>query len=156
MSDRFKFGHWRRRPISGSNEGARRVVLVGRNPPNPCVPSLHRLCRRKSGSWELRRHALSCLLLLALLVTASPVAAKKRVRDLFGLKIGMSEESVHKKLKKIAIQQKEEKEKEEEGEHEVWSLKNLAQSRKVDCVINLCNYANSNLFLCAFASLRDI
>jgi hypothetical protein len=75
------------------------------------------------GGWELRRHALSFLLLLTFVVTASPVSAKKRVRDLFGLKIGMSEESVHKKLKKIATQQKEEKEKEEEGEQEVWSLK---------------------------------
>jgi len=74
------------------------------------------------GGWELRRHALSFLLLLTFVVTASPVSAK-RVRDLFGLKIGMSEESVHKKLKKIATQQKEEKEKEEEGEQEVWSLK---------------------------------
>lgn len=123
MSDLFKFGHWRRRPISGSNEGARWVALIGRNPPNPCVPSLHRLCRRKPGSWELRRHALAFLLLLALLVTASPVAAKKRVRDLFGLKIGMSEESVHKKLKKSATQQKEEKDNGEEGEQEVWSVK---------------------------------
>jgi len=70
----------------------------------------------------LRRNALSFLLLFTFLVTASPVSAKKRVRDLFGLKIGMSEESVHKKLKKIATQQKEEKEK-EEGEQEVWSLK---------------------------------
>src|ERR1044072_9950903 len=56
-------------------------------------------------------------------MTASPVSAAKPVRDLFGLKIGMSEESVHKKLKKIASQQKEEKEKEQEGEQEVWSLK---------------------------------
>ena len=70
----------------------------------------------------MRRNALSFLLLFTFLVTASPVSAKKRVRDLFGLKIGMSEESVHKKLKKIATQQKEEKEK-EEGEQEVWSLK---------------------------------
>ena len=70
----------------------------------------------------MRRNALSFLLLFTFLVTASPVSAKKRVRDLFGLKIGMSEESVHKKLKKIATQQKEEKEN-EEGEQEVWSLK---------------------------------
>src|ERR1044071_1626391 len=72
---------------------------------------------------ELRRHALSFLLLLTFLVSAFPVSAEKRVRDLFGLKIGMSEESVRKKLKKIATQQKEEKEKEEEGEQEIWSLK---------------------------------
>jgi len=71
----------------------------------------------------LRRQSLSFLLLLTFVVTASPVSAKRRVRDLFGLKIGMSEESVHKNLKKIATQQKEEKEKEEESEQEVWSLK---------------------------------
>jgi hypothetical protein len=72
---------------------------------------------------ELRRQAVSFLLLLTFVVTASPVSAAKSVRDVFGLKIGMSEESVRKKLKKIATQQKEEKEKEEEGEQEVWSLK---------------------------------
>ena len=72
---------------------------------------------------ELRRHALSFLLLFTFVMTAAPVSAKQRVRDLFGLKIGMSEESVHKKLKQIAAQQKEEKEKEEEGEQEVWNLK---------------------------------
>ena len=83
------------------------------------MPSLH----RKPGRLELRRHALSFLLLLLLVLPASSVSAKKRASDLFGLKIGMSEEAVHKKLKKFATQQKEEKEKEEEGEQEVWSLK---------------------------------
>lgn len=71
----------------------------------------------------MRRQAVSFLLLLTFVVTASRVSAAKPVRDLFGLKIGMSEESVRKKLKKIATQQKEEKEKGEEGEQEVWSLK---------------------------------
>jgi hypothetical protein len=71
----------------------------------------------------LRRQVVCFLLLLIFVVTASAVSAAKPVRDLFGLKIGMSEESVRKKLKKIATQQKEEKEKEEEGEQEVWSLK---------------------------------
>jgi len=71
----------------------------------------------------LRSQAVSFLLLLTFVLSASPVAAAKPVRELFGLKIGMSEESVRKKLKKIATQQKEEKEKEEEGEQEVWSLK---------------------------------
>ena len=91
-----------------------------------CVVSRHNVQNFGSQALEdleLRRQTLSFLLLLTFLVTVSPVSAKKRVRDLFGLKIGMSEESVHKTLKKIAIQQKEEKEKEEEGEQEVWSLK---------------------------------
>ena len=82
------------------------------------MPSLHRLLE----GLELRRQSVCFLLLLTFVVTASPVSAAKPVRDLFGLKIGMSEESVRKKLKKIATQQKEEKEK-EEGEQEVWSLK---------------------------------
>jgi hypothetical protein len=93
--------------------------VIRRNLLNPCVPSLH----RKPGRLELRRHALSFLLLLLLVLPASSVSAKKRASDLFGLKIGMSEEAVHRKLKKFATQQKEEKEKEEEGEQEVWSLK---------------------------------
>jgi hypothetical protein len=111
----------------------RQVALIGRDLLNPCAPSLHRLWSLrhngaeilvcKPGRTQLRRHTLSFLLLLSFVITASPVSAKKRARDLFGLKIGMSEESVHKKLKKIATQQKEEKEKEEEGEQEVWSLK---------------------------------
>ena len=65
---------------------------------------------------------LSYLLVLLLTVNASTVSAKKNPSDLFGLKIGMTEESVHERLRKIATQQKEEKEKEEEGEQEVWTL----------------------------------
>ena len=70
----------------------------------------------------MRRCFFPVLLLLLVAVNASVVSAKKRPRDLFGLKIGMTEEAVHKLLKKIATQQKEEKEKEEEGEQEVWTL----------------------------------
>jgi len=71
----------------------------------------------------LRTPILPILLSLLLLLIGSPVFAKKQARDLFGLKIGMTEESVHERLRKIATQQKEEKEKEEEGEQEVWTLK---------------------------------
>ena len=71
----------------------------------------------------MRRQSVSFGLLLSLALSASSVSAAKPARDLFGLKIGMSEEAVHKKLKKIATQQKEEKEKEEESEQEVWTLK---------------------------------
>ena len=63
------------------------------------------------------------MLLLFVGLNAQFVSAKKRPGDLFGLKIGMGEEALHKRLRKIAIQQKEEKEKEEEGEQEVWTLK---------------------------------
>ncbi len=55
-------------------------------------------------------------------VNAWPGASKKPSREVFGLRMGMSEESVHKRLRKIAVQRKEEKE-EKEGEQEVWTLK---------------------------------
>jgi hypothetical protein len=71
----------------------------------------------------MKSYAFSMSLLFIVLVTASPVSAKKRPRDVLGLKIGMTEEALHQRLKKIATQEKEEKEKEEEGEQEVWSLK---------------------------------
>ena len=71
----------------------------------------------------MRRFLLPVLLLLLAALNAPPVSAKKRPADVLGLKIGMNEKAVHKRLRKIAIQQKEEKEKEEEGEQEVWTLK---------------------------------
>jgi len=54
-------------------------------------------------------------------------AMTKPPREVFGLRLGMSEESVHKRLRKIATQQKEEKEAEEGGEQEVWVLKKDAR-----------------------------
>lgn len=61
-------------------------------------------------------------LVIVLIVQCEVVQAKKPPREVFGLRMGMDEESVHKRLRKIATQQKEEKEKEEEGEQEVWML----------------------------------
>lgn len=75
----------------------------------------------------MRRCLLPVLLLLITALNAPYVSAKKRPADVLGLKIGMSEELVHKRLRKIATQQKEEKEKEEEGEQEVWTLKRDAR-----------------------------
>jgi hypothetical protein len=66
---------------------------------------------------------LAYLLVLLFTLNASTVSAKKHPADPFGLKIGMTEDSVHKRLRRIATQQKEEKEKEQEGEQEVWTLK---------------------------------
>jgi hypothetical protein len=58
-----------------------------------------------------------------LLLTAGVAAGTKSPpREFFGLRLGMSEEAVRSRLRKIA-QQKEEKEREEGGEQEVWILK---------------------------------
>jgi len=45
----------------------------------------------------------------------------------FGLRLDMPEEAAHERLRKIATQEKEEKEKEEGGEQEVWILKRDAK-----------------------------
>lgn len=66
---------------------------------------------------------VSCLFICLLVGAGVQAMPKQTPRDLFGLRLGMSEESVHKRLRKIAIQQKEEKESEEGGEQEVWVLK---------------------------------
>lgn len=58
-----------------------------------------------------------------MVLNASIATAKKHPRDVLGLKIGMTEEAVHKRLRKIATQREEEKEREKEGEQEVWILK---------------------------------
>jgi len=44
-------------------------------------------------------------------------------REVFGVRLGMNEEVVHERLRKVATQQKEEREAEGEGEQEVWILK---------------------------------
>jgi hypothetical protein len=66
-------------------------------------------------------------LLLLLLFSGIQAAAAKPSREALGLRLGMSEEAVHKRLRKIATQQKEEREEEEGGEQEVWILKKDAR-----------------------------
>ena len=67
---------------------------------------------------------LRTLLLITLFLLIVPTAESAPVKpEVFGLRIGMSEESVHKRMRKIARQEKEEREEEEEGEQEVWVLK---------------------------------
>jgi hypothetical protein len=66
-------------------------------------------------------------LLLSLLtaVTVCP-APQQPPREFFGIRPGMAEEVVHRRLRKIASQEKEKKEEEEAGEggeQEVWILK---------------------------------
>jgi hypothetical protein len=68
---------------------------------------------------------LSVFVLLSILLAATLVHAgpNQPRREVFGVRLGMNEEAVHKILKKIATQQKEEREEEGEGEQEVWVLK---------------------------------
>lgn len=68
----------------------------------------------------MRKLFLITLLLINFGVSAAP---RKPAAELFGLRLGMSEEVVHRKLKRVATQQKEEREEEEGGEQEVWILK---------------------------------
>jgi hypothetical protein len=66
-------------------------------------------------------------LLLLFLISSTQAAPAKPSREVFGLRLGMSEEAVHKRMRKIATQQKEEREEEEGGEQEVWILKKDAR-----------------------------
>lgn len=56
--------------------------------------------------------------------TGSP---KRPPREFFGLRLGMSEETVRGRLRRIAKQEKEEREEEEGGEQEVWIFKRDAR-----------------------------
>jgi hypothetical protein len=67
--------------------------------------------------------SLVIFLIVAADLQAMPIAPKKPPREVLGLTLGMSEESVHRRLRKIAIQQKEEREEGEGGEQELWILK---------------------------------
>lgn len=71
----------------------------------------------------MMRKLLLSSLLLSLVFARIQAAPAKPSREAFGLRLGMSEEAVHKRLRRIATQQKEEREEEEGGEQEVWILK---------------------------------
>ncbi len=68
---------------------------------------------------------LIALGLLLLLISSATVDAKTKVprHEVLGISLGMNEEVVRERLRKIADQQKEEREKEGEGEQEVWTLR---------------------------------
>ncbi|MBA2705621.1 MAG: hypothetical protein H0U60_17410 [Blastocatellia bacterium] len=70
----------------------------------------------------MRKLFLSSLIFL-LVAAGTLCASAKPLREVLGLRLGMSEESVHKHMRKIATQQKEDREAEEGGEQEVWILK---------------------------------
>lgn len=71
----------------------------------------------------MKRTLLRVSLLLLLIFSGLQGAPNQPSREVFGLRPGMSEEAVHKRMRKIATQQKEEREAEEGGEQEVWILK---------------------------------
>lgn len=60
-------------------------------------------------------------MLLVLIAAEGFVVAKKPPRDVFGLRIGMDEEAAHKRLRKIATQERAKRKK--DGEQELWILK---------------------------------
>jgi len=81
-----------------------------------------------------RRFAVNLLLVLALTQCVSAAVADRSSAlpapaQPFGLRLDMPEEAAHERLRKIATQEKEEKEKEEGGEQEVWILKRDAKYR---------------------------
>ena len=71
----------------------------------------------------MKRKLFPISLLLLLIFSGIQAAPAKPSREVLGLRLGMSEESVHKRMRRIATQQKEEREEEEGGEQEVWILK---------------------------------
>jgi hypothetical protein len=71
----------------------------------------------------MKRKLFPVSLLLLLIFSGAQAASSKPSREVFGLRLGMSEEAVHKRMRRIATQQKEEREEEEDGEQEVWILK---------------------------------
>jgi hypothetical protein len=74
-------------------------------------------------SGTMRRKLFLSSLLLLLVFAGIQAAPGKPSREVFGLRLGMSEEAVHKRMRRIATQQREEREEEEGGEQEVWILK---------------------------------
>ena len=79
----------------------------------------------------MMKKSITTALLLFLLVLEVGAAAKNPRREVLGLRIGMSEETAHRQLLKIGRQQKEEKDRESEGEQEVW----LLRDRRLDYLI---------------------
>lgn len=68
------------------------------------------------------RTTILSLLLLFLAGDTVVVFAKKPPRDVLGLRIGMTEQAAHKRLRKIATQERRKRKK--DGEQEIWILKN--------------------------------
>ena len=75
----------------------------------------------------MKRKPVLTTLLFMLISSNIHAAPAQPSREVFGLRLGMSEESVHKHLRNIATQKKEEREEEEGGEQEVWILRKDAR-----------------------------
>ena len=61
--------------------------------------------------------------LLVMVIASAALAARQPPREFFGLRIGMDEETARERLRRVASQDKEEREAEGEGEQEVWLFK---------------------------------
>ena len=99
------------------------------------------------------RKSLVLALLVLMFAVGSAAAAQKPTREVFGLRLGMSEEAVHERLRKIARQQKEEKEEEEGGEQEVWILKHDAKS---DYLLTRFNEEHRLILITVVAQLQQV
>ncbi len=89
------------------------------------------------------RKTISSALLLLFLILDVGAAVRKPRSDILGLRIGMGEEAAHRKLRRIAHQQKEEKDAEKEGEQEVW----LLHDRRLDYLLLRFNHGHELWFM---------
>jgi hypothetical protein len=72
---------------------------------------------------SMKKSITSVALLLLVMLDVGAVTRNPR-RDILGFRLGMTEEAAHRRLRKIGHQQKEERDREREGEQEVWLLRN--------------------------------
>ncbi len=75
--------------------------------------------------------SIKSTLLVFLLIVDVGAAVRNPRGVILGLRLGMREEAAHRKLRKIAHQQKEDKDAEKEGEQEVW----LLRDRRLDYLL---------------------
>lgn len=76
------------------------------------------------GDLTTMKHKLFLInLLILFLISSTQAEPKKPSREVFGLRLGMPEDAVHKRLRKIATQKEEEREEEEGAEQELWIMK---------------------------------
>jgi hypothetical protein len=71
----------------------------------------------------MMKKSITSALLLLLVILEVGAATRNPRSGMLGLRLGMREEAAHRRLRKIARQQKEEKDGEREGEQEVWLLR---------------------------------
>ena len=89
------------------------------------------------------RKSINSTLLLFLLIVDVGAAVRNPRGVILGLRLGMREEAAHRKLRKIASQQKEEKDAEKEGEQEVW----LLRDRRLDYLVLMFNHEHQLWFM---------